>query len=73
MNTDAKLLFDTAMQLPDTDRSELAASLIASLDASTDEDVEAAWSEEIERRISDLDSGRVKAVPWVQARKIITG
>jgi len=26
--------------------------------------IEAAWTEEIERRIDDLDLGRMKARPW---------
>ncbi len=35
--------------------------------AEPDEDVEAAWSEEIERRIRQL-SGEVKTVPWEEVR-----
>jgi putative addiction module component (TIGR02574 family) len=73
MSDNAKQLFDDALRLSDSDRSDLAAWLIASLDSSIDDGVEAAWSEEIAHRISDLDSGQVSTIPWHQARKIITG
>jgi hypothetical protein len=38
--------------------------LIDSLDPAVDEGAESAWEQEIARRISDLDSGRAKTVPW---------
>lgn len=44
------------------ERAELAGSLIESLDNTSDKSVEAAWDEEIDRRMKDLDSGRVQAV-----------
>jgi putative addiction module component (TIGR02574 family) len=34
--------------------------------------VEAAWSEEIARRIEDLDSGKAKTVPWEEVRHRIS-
>ena len=34
---------------------------------------EAAWAGEIQRRIDDLDSGRVKTIPWEEARRLILG
>jgi hypothetical protein len=30
-----------------------------------------AWSEEIKRRIAELDSGKVKPIPWEEARRQI--
>jgi len=51
------------------ERAELASSLIDSLDSTTDEDVEAAWQEEIARRIENLRSGRTKTIPWEDVRK----
>jgi hypothetical protein len=29
-----------------------------------DEDVEAAWDDEVERRVRQIDSGEVKTIPW---------
>jgi len=40
--------------------------LLESLES--DQDVEAAWAEEIERRVRQLDSGQVKTIPWQQVR-----
>jgi putative addiction module component (TIGR02574 family) len=73
MNTTAKQLYDNAMQLPDSERSELAAWLIESLDPEFDRDVEGAWDVEIKRRIAELDSGAVTAIPWPEARRMILG
>ena len=42
--------------------------LIESLDGPPDENVEAAWAEEVERRVREIDSGAVKTVPWEQVR-----
>jgi putative addiction module component (TIGR02574 family) len=73
MNTTAKRLYDDALQLPDSERAELAAWLIESLDPKVDSDVDAAWDVEIKRRIDELDSGKVTAVPWPEARRMILG
>ncbi len=64
MNTEPQLLLQSALALPDSDRAEIAASLIYSLDAESDEDVDAAWALEIQRRIESIDNGEVKLVPW---------
>jgi putative addiction module component (TIGR02574 family) len=73
MSTTAQELLATALQLPDKDRADLAASLIESLDEAADPDAHAAWAEEIKRRLAALDSGEIKAVPWDDARRIIAG
>ena len=73
MNTTAKQLYDNALALPDSERAELAAWLINSLDTEVDDDVNAAWDDEIKRRIEELDSGEVTAVPWPEARRMILG
>ena len=73
MNATTKQLYDSAMQLSDTDRAELAASLIESLDAGFDLDVEAAWDAEIKRRVEEIDSGAVTTIPWTDARRMIMG
>jgi putative addiction module component (TIGR02574 family) len=52
-----------ALGLPSGERAALAASLLDSLDTAVDEDAAAAWVIEVNRRVADLDSGAVKAVP----------
>ena len=64
MTQDATELLKRALALSAEERAELAGSLLESLDDAHEdsEAVEAAWSEEIARRIEDLDSGKVKPV-----------
>ena len=64
MTQDATELLKRALALTAEERAELAGSLLESLDGPPDdpEAVEAAWNEEIARRIEDLDSGKVKTV-----------
>jgi len=57
-------LLRQALSLTEEERADLAASLLNSPDTSPDPDAEALWQEEISRRISALDSGRSKAIPW---------
>jgi len=56
-------LKEKASQLSETDRAELALSLIESLDGPADPDVEDAWRIEIERRMGQIERGEVQPVP----------
>jgi putative addiction module component (TIGR02574 family) len=69
MTVEAKDLLDGALRLPASDRAELAGLLIDSLDEDADADVQEAWSEEIARRLAELDSGVVKTIPWAEVRR----
>ena len=71
MSPKAEKILEEALELPDSARADLAAALLESLDQDVDEDVEAAWSEEIARRIQEVESGAVKPIPWEEARKMI--
>ena len=68
MSTRADSILGTALTLPPDDRARIAAELIASLDEGEDRDVEAAWATEIERRISEIESGEAETVSWEEAR-----
>lgn len=57
-----------ALQLPPEERADVAKMLIASLDEPDDEGVEAAWLEEVERRLQDVDRGSAKFEPWETVR-----
>ena len=59
-------LLREASQLPENDRAELAGRLIQSLEGPPDQDVEAAWADEIERRIREIDEGKVSCRPVEQ-------
>lgn len=72
MSQEAAELLKKALALPPEARAALAGSLLESLDDEpADEGVEAAWSAEIKRRIEELDSGKVKPIPWEEARRQI--
>ena len=60
-------LLEKALTLSTQERGELAARLIDSLDDQpAEEGVEEAWQEEINRRMDDIRSGRVKTIPGEQ-------
>ncbi len=64
MTRESQQLLEKALALPDKERAELAGNLIASLDAVEDPDADAAWQEEISRRLQEVQSGRVQTVSW---------
>jgi putative addiction module component (TIGR02574 family) len=71
MKQDPNNLLKEALKLPPEARAALAGSLLDSLDQEVDEDAEAAWHAEIDRRLKELDSGKVKTVSWAEARRRI--
>ena len=73
METQTKKLLEEALKLPDEARAALAGSLLDSLESTVDPDGEAAWAEEIASRLDEIDSERVKTVPWSKARRTILG
>ena len=73
MKRDLDDLLKEALALPQEARAALAGSLIDSLDAKLDDDVEAAWDAEIARRIRDVDAGKVALVPWSEVRRRLIG
>jgi putative addiction module component (TIGR02574 family) len=69
MPKDVTALFRDASDLPERDRAMLAGLLIESLEADPEPDVEKAWSDEIKRRVADIESGNVETVPWEDVRR----
>jgi len=70
MTPDVSELLKKALALPPEVRAALATSLFESLDEEPgDQGVEAAWSEEVKRRIEDIDSGKVQMIPYEEARR----
>jgi len=73
MTPEVSDLLKKALALPPEARAALAGSLLESLDDDPpDPGVEAAWADEIKRRIEELDSGKVKPIPWEEARRQIS-
>jgi len=69
MTEEAANLLKRALALPVAERAELAGSLIESLDSAEDHSVASAWSVEVERRMQDLDNGKVKPISLEEARR----
>ena len=64
MTENAERVKQEVLQLPEADRAELARFLIESLDESEDPDVvEAAWDEELRRRVERLKQGKSRLRP----------
>jgi putative addiction module component (TIGR02574 family) len=70
MTLDVSEIMRKALALPPKARAALAGSLLESLDEHPpDQGIEAAWSEEIKRRIEELDSGKVQLIPYEEVRR----
>lgn len=68
MTREVAELLREASQLPEPDRAELAGRLLEGLHGAPEAGVEAAWAEEVERRVRDIDSGAVQTIPWEEVR-----
>jgi putative addiction module component (TIGR02574 family) len=72
MKSKTKKLLDEALQLEPAERETMAGELFDSLETE-DPEAETAWEAEIERRIAELDHGKVKPISWTKARRMIFG
>jgi putative addiction module component (TIGR02574 family) len=60
-------LLDDALRLSEEEREHLGWALLDSVHGGRDEgDVDAAWAEEIRRRLDDLREGRTSSRPWAE-------
>ncbi|MBM4072515.1 MAG: addiction module protein [Planctomycetes bacterium] len=72
MSKKSKKLLNEALRLSAKEREALAGELFESLGAA-DPDAERAWQAEVARRVAELDSGKIKPIPWNKARRMIFG
>lgn len=71
MTSRAQDLLRQALELPIDERANVAAELLASLDADHEEnqaEVEAAWAAEIERRARRVITGESQGILWEDVR-----
>lgn len=68
MSPTASEVLKQALSLDDQDRASVAGALIESLEVRADADVEVAWSNEIERRVRELEARSITSVPWSKVR-----
>lgn len=62
-----------ALKLPPEARAALAGTLLDSLDDTVDQDAESSWEAEILLRLKEIDEGKVKLMPWSEAKTKISG
>ena len=65
MTTTAKLT-EEILSLPCEDRIRIVETILESLNASDDKNIEQAWAVEAERRIDDLNAGQVQSIPGAE-------
>jgi putative addiction module component (TIGR02574 family) len=63
MSPEVSELLKRALALPVEERAALANTLLDSLD-DAEESVQAAWDEEVARRMQGLKAGKAVTVPW---------
>lgn len=64
-------IYEQALDLPIEDRLILIDKLLMSTNLPTQEDIDQAWSKEVERRSQELDNGKSKLIPGEEVfRKI---
>ena len=68
MSPEVSDLLKRALELPVEERAALANTLLDSL-GTTEQSVQEAWDEAVERRMKDLKAGKVVTVPWEQLHR----
>jgi len=69
MTPEVSKLLEQALALSAEEQEALAESLICNLHGPVDDGVEAAWDEEIKRRVDDIRSGKAKMIPAEEVRR----
>jgi putative addiction module component (TIGR02574 family) len=72
MKANISELLKEALKLPPEARAALAGTLLDSLDDVVDQEAESAWEAEIILRLKEIDGGKVKLMPWPEARTKIS-
>jgi putative addiction module component (TIGR02574 family) len=68
---DLNALLEEALQLPEEERIALADALLGSVEEPEPLVPGETFAETIQRRIDELESGAVRAIPWEEARRTI--
>ncbi|MCJ7617843.1 MAG: addiction module protein [Desulfobacterales bacterium] len=66
MATTMAKLEDQVLSLPCEDRIYLVDKLLGSLNSPSCEEIDRLWAEEAEKRIDELDTGKVQTIPGEQ-------
>jgi len=69
LSREVSKILEQALALSVEEQEALAETLISNLSGRVDEQVIAAWDDEVKKRIVDLDSGKAKTIPWEEVRQ----
>ena len=69
LSREVSKILEQALTLSIEEQEALAESLISNLTGKVNQELFAAWDEEIKKRIADLDSGKAKTIPWEEVRR----
>lgn len=62
MSTVTDKVYNEALSLPANARLDLVDKLLSSLNLPTQQEIDKSWAEEAERRINEIDQGKVKLI-----------
>lgn len=68
MNQKIEAILSDALLMPEEDRAIIAERLIASLDREFEKDTEIEWQKELQKRVVEINSGKVICIPWEEVR-----
>ena len=71
MSSNLASIAEKALKLPQREQLKLARALLEKSEAEGDQGVEAAWEQEIERRIKLIDAGLAKGRPFADVLRDI--
>jgi putative addiction module component (TIGR02574 family) len=64
MTRPAKEIVNTAIKLTESERLQIVEELLANLEPVADDEVDPAWTAEVERRSREIKEGTVHPIPW---------
>ncbi len=68
MSSAAKKILEEVLQLPLDEQVAIAETVLSRYEAESQEEIDEAWKVEVRRRIEEIRSGKVKTIPWEEAR-----
>jgi putative addiction module component (TIGR02574 family) len=69
MTTKVEQVLKDSLSLSPSERALIAHCLIASIESTVDAEVEAEWIQLADRRLKDIEGGKVKPIGWDDLKK----
>ena len=69
MSPNSRNILQLALALPEDERLDLAATLLAACEPPIPEPTGSEWAAEIDRRSSEIDGGSVECLTWEQVKQ----